>query len=106
MLSLLLTVCSGQDADLSKQIIGTWTSDDKQSTETYAPDGSFLTLTRASNHTNSFAGTWQIKDGIMIETFTNAPFHLTGQIFQYRIHVLDGHQLEYEAISPIFKYTR
>jgi hypothetical protein len=105
-LSLLTTACGRQDAKLSKQIVGTWSSSRQHSTETYASDGSFLTLVQMQYKTNIYAGTWQITGGIMVETYTNAPFHLAGQTFQFRIHSLDDHELEYEAISPIFRFTR
>jgi hypothetical protein len=105
-LSLLMTACSRQDAKLSKQIVGTWSSSSQHSMETYAPDGTFLTLVQMQNKTNVYAGTWQITNGIMVETYTNAPFHLTGQTFQFRIYSLNDHQLEYEAISPVFRFVR
>jgi hypothetical protein len=110
-LGLLLTACSRQDAKLlGKQVAGSWTSSNSHTTAIYDPDGSFLITTR-SDTSNSLAGTWQIKDRLLITTVTNAPdmFRaLVGEVMQYNITHLDGHQLEFEDVKThaTFKYSR
>ena len=107
-LGLLLTACSRQDAKL--QVAGSWTSSNGHTTAIYDPDGSFSMTTR-SDSTNSLAGTWLIRDGVLITTITNAPdmFRaLVGQVHQYNITHLDDHQLDYEDVKThvTFNYSR
>jgi hypothetical protein len=105
-LSLLLTACSRQDAKFSKQIIGTWTSPNnrKSATIVYAPDSSFSMIPQTPNDTNVWSGIWQIRDSILIETFTNS--HFTGLEVRYHINRLDSHHFEFEEVSPTHKYQR
>jgi major membrane immunogen (membrane-anchored lipoprotein) len=73
-LSLLLTACGRHDAQLRKQITGTWADDRPGSlgTMTLASDGSFSSRWRTPNHTNTWEGTWQISDGVLIMTNTKS----------------------------------
>jgi hypothetical protein len=109
-LSLLLTACSRQDSKLSKQIVGTWTStsNGKSGTIVYAPDGSFSMTTQSPSDANALSGIWQIKDSILIVTFTNSPnmSRLAGWEVRYHINHLDSHHLEFEEVSPTHKYQR
>ena len=100
-LSLLLTACSGPDAKLSRQIVGTWTHHDYggQTEYVYAPNGSFsgdTTITETQSRTNAFAGTWRIQDGVLILTYTNVPeqsLASAGTVLRYKIRQVDDHQL-------------
>ena|ERR1039457_2137838 len=105
-LSLLLTACSRQDAKLSKQIIGSWTNTNhgKSSTIIYAPDSSFSMIPQTPSDTNVLSGIWQIKDSILIVTFTNSSF--AGLEVRYHINRLDSHHFEYEEVSPTHKFQR
>jgi len=96
-LSLLLTACSRRDAKLDRQVAGVWNRESTSNTMTYASDGSFSIIVRKPSHTNSYAGTWQIRDQVLIMTYTNAPVvkgrSLVGGIERYSIIHADDHQL-------------
>jgi hypothetical protein len=102
-LGLFLTACSRQDAKLlCKQGAAPWTSSDRHATAVFSPDGSYSVTTRSVS-TNSIAGTWVIRDGMLTTTITNAPdiaHALIGQIHQYTITHLDDHRLDLERINP------
>jgi hypothetical protein len=107
-LSLLLTACSRQDNKFSKQIVGTW-KDSKRGTTVYSPDGSFTITKGTSTNVYWFSGTWQIKDGILNDTITNASntnWPWMGEAMRFHVIRLDGRRLEIESASPIVKYTR
>jgi hypothetical protein len=95
--SLLMTGCSRQDAKFSRQIVGTWKSEGD--TQVFNSDGSFLFRTLSSGHTNDYAGTWQIRSGIMTVTPTNAtgpdPEVQVGDIVHFKIIRIDAHLLSY-----------
>jgi hypothetical protein len=115
--SLLVAGC-GRDGKLTKKIPGVWKRDGTStggtdtftSTMTISPDGTFSYF-RAWNEkplTNTFAGTWQIRGGIMFMTLTNRsgpnpniPAGVTPM--QARIIRLDDHQLveEMDGITNI-----
>ena len=96
-LSLLVTGCSRQDAKFTKQIVGTWKSE--PDTQVFNSDGSFLFRTLSSGHTNDYAGTWQIRGGIMSVTPTNTsgpdPEVQVGDIVHFKIIRVDAHHLSY-----------
>jgi hypothetical protein len=107
-LSLLLTACSRQDAKFTKQITGTWI-DSKRGTIVYSPDGSFTITKGTSTNVYWFTGLWQIQNGILTDTITNASntnWPWMGQTLRYHIQRLDDHRFEIEEASPIVKYTR
>ena len=79
--SLLLMGCR-RDAKLTKKIPGTWkhdgistgsSRDTYTSTLTIAPDStfSFFRLWNERPITNTYSGTWKIRDGFMLLTLTN-----------------------------------
>ena len=77
---LLLTSCSREnDTSVSKNLPGTWhaaTAAKNESTFTIAPNGDFTCRTVSQAPTNNLqvelAGTFQVKDGFLIETVTNS----------------------------------
>jgi hypothetical protein len=109
-LSLLLSGCS-RDAKLSKKILGTWKHDGTNtqgtgtftSTTTIAPDGTFsyLRIWNERPLTNTFAGTWQIREGFMFMPLTNRsgpnPQVPPGAIIKNRIIRLDDHEFVCET---------
>jgi hypothetical protein len=113
---LLLTGCN-RDAKLTKRVPGVWKheeintqgADTFTSTTTFFPDGTFSYL-RAWNEkplTNTFAGTWQIKDGFILMTLTSRsgpnPDVPPGVIMKWRIIRLDSHELvdEVDGVTNI-----
>jgi hypothetical protein len=108
-LSLLLTACSRRDAKLDRQIAGTWTREGS-GTMTFTSDGSFSTILRKPDHTNSFAGTWQIRDRVLIMTLTNAPAikgrSLVGGVERYNIIHVDDHEFLYEESGQTHTLSR
>src|SRR5258706_6826845 len=79
-LSLLLMGC-GRDGKLTKKIPGVWKHDGTStggtdtftSTMTISRDGTFsyFRVWNERPQTNTFAGTWQIRGGVMFMTLTN-----------------------------------
>jgi len=102
MLSSILTACSRRDTKLAEEIPGTWTHSAHAMAMT--PDGSFTESFRSKTGTNTFAGTWQIKDGILIFTTTNDPAGASVQ--RYKISHLDAHQLVYEMNGQTITLSR
>jgi len=104
---LLLAACSRPDADLARQITGTWNEEAHFESEThyvttvYAPDGSFSITTRAAEFTNDMAGTWRVEGKIILLSVTNAsPGNLRyiGHVVKCQIDHVDSHQLDYQEI--------
>ena len=66
-----------KDSGSRSQLIGTWSWEfyNERGTNTIAPNGSFDEQSVSTNYKgikiSQSAGTWQIKDGIFIETVTN-----------------------------------
>ena len=94
-LTLLLMGCS-RDAKLSREITGTWQVDSSM-TEEFKSGGSFLFSQWHSNQTNNFSGEWQIKNGLLILTLTNATGPRTdgdvGDTVRFKIIHVDAHHL-------------
>jgi hypothetical protein len=72
-LSLLLAGCSKSpsDAAIRRQIAGTWTFN-QDGALTIASNGNWSIMESKLKGTNSFAGTWQITDGVFCMTTTNS----------------------------------
>jgi hypothetical protein len=101
LLSLVLTSCGRRDA-ISQQVIGTW-HQGEYSTTVFNPDGSYSSSWVNKGQTNdyaNYAGTWQIRDGMMVMTLTNVSSsdHLAkiGDVRIFKIIHVDGHNLSYE----------
>jgi hypothetical protein len=97
---LLLTSCSHRDADLSTQIVGTWTNADS-GIMAITSDGRYSSRWASQNHTSVFGGTWKIRNGVLIASATNGGnAHLLSAsegATPCRIVVLGDHQLIYEV---------
>jgi hypothetical protein len=107
VLGLLSTACNRPDADLARQVTGTWNQEAHQGTEThyittvYGPKGDFIVTTRAADYTNDMSGTWRVQDGVVLMTVTNAShgnLRYIGQVLKCRIDRVDSHQLDYQNI--------
>ena len=104
-LSLLLAGCNKtpSDAAIRRQIVGAWTYNQDE-VLTIAPDGSWSIMESSNSLTSTYAGTSQIKNGILIMTMTNAPSK--GGIAKCRILHVDDHQLVYEDGGTIHTNSR
>lgn len=114
---VLLLVVSGlvwqhhkppSDAEIHQTIIGTWRNPGGYGQMTLDSDGSFSSSWKAGNHTNTFYGTWHVKDGELTMAGTNRnapPFSDTSRskIIQVDSHVLIfadiGHQHETNRLT-------
>ena len=109
-LGLVLTACSRHDAKPTQQIVGSWTSASAGTIMTISPDGSWLLRNMASGHTNTFAGTWQIKDGFFTMMMTNSPNpnrpSSVGDVVRYKIVHVDEHQFIFQERGRIVTLTR
>ena len=116
-LSFLLTGCR-RDAKLTKEIPGSWKhegtstggTDTFTSTMTISQDGTFsyFRLWNERPITNTFAGTWKIRGGVMFMTLTNRSGpnpNIPAKVkpMQSRIIRLDDHQMveEMDGITNI-----
>ena len=95
LLVLLLTGCN-RDARLSRKVVGTWQAGSSM-TEVFKDDGSFLFSQWHSNQTNAFSGTWQVKNGFLSMTLTNATApgsnDHAGDSVSFKIVRVDAHHL-------------
>jgi hypothetical protein len=103
------------DATLARQIAGAWTIDTSNPksfsltdpfvyTNTISPDGSFSCILGHRNEPVTFQGTWLVKDGEFVMTYTNsygtgdhqaAP--VAGKVDRHKIVHVDEHQFIYMA---------
>ena len=94
----------------SQQITGSWTSTRSGTEMAISPDGSWLTRNMVPGHTNTFSGTWQVKDGFFIMTLTNSPNPnrpaSAGDVVRYKIIRMDEHQFIYEDSGRAVTLTR
>jgi hypothetical protein len=99
-LSLLLAGCNKtpSDAVIRRQIVGTWTFN-QDGALTISPDGNWSIMESKLKATNSFAGTWQIKDDAFYMTTTNSRIPLgpsaVGGVQRYKIIHVDDQTLIY-----------
>jgi len=75
-----------------------------------APDGNFSESFHFPKGTLTLAGTWQIKDGILIWTTTNVsgpePHVAVGTVDQSKIVSVDAHRLVYEVEGQTISLSR
>ncbi len=75
-----------------------------------APDGSFSATFHSPQGTLTLAGTWQIKDGILIWTTTNVsgpePHVAIGTVDRSKIVSVDAHRLVYEVEGHTISLSR
>ena len=107
-LALIYTTCNGQDALFRQQIVGTWTNDVATGTWTFASDSGFVHTEKSD--TNLFAGTWQIKDGVLNTTITNAAklygISMIGATSRSKIISIDAHRFISEARGTTVTLSR
>ena len=107
-LSLLLTACNRRDAKLGHQLLGTWTGEAEAATMTFAPDGGFLIVKKSD--TNIYAGTWQIRDGVLVMKITKSPslhgHSQAGPETRCKIVSMDSHQFVYTVDGSTFTLSR
>jgi hypothetical protein len=101
---------SSHDTKFARQIAGVWTmftfnpktfslTDPYVYTNTISPDGSFSCVLGHRNEPVTFQGTWLVKDGEFIITYTNSygtrgyqPEPVAGKVERYKIVHVDEHQ--------------
>jgi hypothetical protein len=120
ILSLLMVSCRPDDSRLKEQIVGTWTPENSDGfylfVITLNSDGSFQSKAKTSS-TNpakewNYAGSWQLKDGILLSTITNSSGQNTtnleavGTIERWRIAVLDDSNLKLEGQAQTNSFKR
>jgi hypothetical protein len=99
-LSSILTACSRRDTKLTQAVSGSWRGGTSREM-VMSPDGSFSQSFHFPKGTLILAGTWQIKDGILIWTTTNVigpePHVAVGTVDRSKIVSVDAHRLVYEG---------
>lgn len=97
-LSLLLAGCNKtpSDAVIRQQIVGAWTYE-QNGAFTFTPDGSWSILESSNSLKSTYAGTWQIQNGILTMMMTNASSK--GGIAKCKILRVDNHQLVFQDVS-------
>jgi hypothetical protein len=108
-LSSILTACSRRDTKLTQAVSGSWQGGARRES-VMAPDGSFSESYRSPSGTLTIAGTWQIKDGILISTTTNVsgpgPHVAVGTVDRCKIISVDAHRLVYEVEGHTISLSR
>jgi hypothetical protein len=110
-LSLLLVGCNRRDAQLHKEVIGSW-SRDTYFHMTLSPDGSFVSHWTTTNTSLTFQGTWKIQDGSVISTLTNYIAEGTtnvarvGSVDHWTVIRADSTSLVYSAGNQVISLTR
>lgn len=107
LLCLVLTACGNGDAVLSTKLVGTWTNTNSD-TFTFSSNGSFATKS-APPPTADYQGTWEIADGVLYSTITNAVGSNTvafGRPLGFKIVELDEHKLVYKVADRTFSWSR
>ena len=112
------------DAELARQITGTWTKDVPLNLRTYSwtnpvvfsrtisADGSFSEKFGHRDSLVSYQGTWLVKDAELVTTVTNAQgtgnhsAGPVGTVDRCQIIHLDDHQLVYRSGGRTNTYTR
>lgn len=98
-LSSVLTACSRRDTELTHAVGGSWTHGNHEIT--LSSDGSFLESFHPPKGTLTYAGTWQIKDGILSFTLTNVsgpePHEPVGTVDRGKILSVDSNHLVYKS---------
>jgi len=98
IVALISTDCGGQDAMLRQTIAGEWRSDDIGSYSLLLATNGYFDAEIGQKGTA--AGTWQIKDGLLVMTYTSSKFIPTNfipisRVDSWKIIRLDEHILTY-----------
>jgi hypothetical protein len=112
------------DAELARQIAGAWTidtfnpktfswTDPVVYTNTISPDGSFSCVLGHRSALVTFQGTWLVKDGEFVITYTNSygtgdhqAEPVAGKVDHHKIIHVDEHQFIYMAGERTNTLTR
>jgi len=112
-LILLLTGCSNtpSDAELRQKVQGTWMPyHDSRKTTEHKADGSFVfKFTLELTNEMTAEGTWQIKDGFMVTTITNASWpDAKLEVNRYKIVHIDDHEmiLRHDGATNLLKVLK
>jgi hypothetical protein len=93
IIALLSTDCGGQDAMLRQTIPGEWRSEDIGSYSlSLMTNGNFFA---EIGQKGTAAGTWQIKDGLLIMTYKRKNFFPISCVDSCKIMRVDDHILTY-----------
>jgi hypothetical protein len=93
IVALLSADCGGQDTMLRQTIVGEWRSEDIGSYSLFlATNGNF---DAEIGQKGSAAGTWQIKDGLLVMTYTRRNFIPISCVDSCKIIRVDDHILTY-----------
>jgi len=110
-LSLLLVGCSRRDAQLQKEVVGSWARD-SYFQMALSPDGSFVSHWTTTNSSLTYQGTWKIQAGMMISTLTNCiasgttNFERVGSLDSFTIVRADSTELVYSNQNQIIRFSR
>ncbi len=100
---------SSRDTKLTHAVCGSWRGGASREM-VLAPDGSFSASFRSPKGTLTLAGTWQIKDGVLIWTTANVsgpePHVAVGTVDRSRIVSVDAHRLVYEVQGHTISLSR
>jgi hypothetical protein len=106
--SSILTACSRRDTKLAHAVSGGWTHGSHEIT--MSPDGSFSETFHPPKGTLTYAGIWQIKDGILIFTITNVsgpePHEAVGSVDRGEILSVDSNHLVYLSQGQTIRLSR
>jgi len=91
---LFLVGCSRRDAQLQKSVTGIWTND--AVTVSFIADGTFTLRPNNPAHTNISQGSWLIKDGALVCTFTKSTEVSVGFTTTMKINRVGDDQLSVE----------
>jgi hypothetical protein len=112
------------DAQLTRLVTGSWTKDTYNPktfswtdpvvyTNTISPDGSFSCIWGHRSALVGYQGTWMVKDGEFIMTFTNSwgtgshqAANVDGQSIHYKILRVDKHKFIYIIVGRATTLTR
>ncbi len=108
VLSSILTGCNRRDTKLTRAVSGSWTHGAHEIA--MSPDGSFFESFHPPKGTLTYAGTWQIKDGILSFTVTNVsgpkPHEAVGSVDRGTIISVDAHHLVYKSQGQTISLSR
>jgi hypothetical protein len=93
IVALISTDCGGQDAMLRQTIAGEWRSDDIGSYSLLLATNGYFDAEIGQKGTA--AGTWQIKDGLLVMTYTRSNFIPISCVNSCKIIRVDDHILTY-----------
>jgi hypothetical protein len=110
-LSLVLFGCGRRDAQLQKDVVGSWMLGSNFQM-TLSPDGSFISHWAATNNSVTYRGTWKIQEGKMVSTITNCvadgftDVEQVGSVDSYAILRVDSTAMVYSFSNQIISFRR